>query len=252
MSGRFLGRRAFAVLAQGAASRAEARGLSGDYSRPSTGGRSRDSYAHASTSRSICSGVARADGETRTPDPFITSSRSDLLDAPTALSDRASGSLSSCKKCRVRDKLRDKVVPGVEPRNSSVPDALVGPATPRMRNAVPADAGGRMTPIAVASRSLLPWHETGQGVRRRFRARSLTRYWRIRGLLDRAARALPSCWRGHPLTAPAWLSVVRMQSSRRARHAPQVTVGLRAEQPPRGIAASPSRGPGAAGVEPCG
>jgi hypothetical protein len=31
------------------------------------------------------------------------------------------------------------------------------------------------------------------------------RLWRIRGLLDRAGRALPSCWRKHlPLTAFAW------------------------------------------------
>src|SRR5436305_9725268 len=108
----------------------------------------------------------------------------------------------------------------------------------------PSGGSRRGAPVAIRADRLL------EGERHRLAPDA--RIWRIRGLLDRASRALPSCWRGHPLTAPAWLSVVRMQSSRRARHGPQVTVGLRAEQPPRGIAASPSWGPGAAGVEPCG
>jgi hypothetical protein len=58
-----------------------------------------------------------------------------------------------------------------------------------------------------------------------------SRNWRIRGLLDRPPRALPSCWRRHlPPTAFAWLPISDSSRDReprqgrdRDRSAPQAT-----------------------------
>ena len=70
----------------------------------------------------------------------------------------------------------------------------------------PSGGSRRGAPVAIRADRLL------EGERHRLAPDA--RIWRIRGLLDRASRALPSCWRGHPLTAPAWLPMSGTSSLR--------------------------------------
>jgi len=77
-----------------------------------------------------------------------------------------------------------------------VPRTRSDPASPGRRRFLLSRRSSRDRLSRVASVRLLHWRQRGAGqTARREATRRKSRNWRIGGLLDRAPRALPSCWR---------------------------------------------------------